>query len=813
LGWSARHAMIVASCCQHESTRAVTGICQELAEALSTVQRPGDFYTSGSLGLPVPRLEVEGVGQIAFPLLPVQGEQLIAVAERAPYGRGAATIVDTGVRRTWQIGPGQTRLGGKHWPTTLERVVAQAADGLGISEPVSAEFYKLLIYDKGSFFVSHRDTEKQPGMFATLVLALPSLASGGELMVRHKGREVKLDLASAEASELAFAAFYADCVHEVLPVTAGYRATLILNLVRKGKGSMLGPPNYDRETTRVKVLLEQWVRSNTSPQAETPEKLIYPLEHAYSPAELDFVKLKGADAAVAALLNSAAPQADCELHLALISIGESGSAQYTGSYRRRYRGYDDDNDRDEFEEVEVLDRWQHLTEWRRPDRDPAGIEDIPIEDGEVSPPDALEDMEPDEEHFHEATGNEGASFERTYRRAALVLWPRRRRLAVINQAGPRATLPYLESLAAKWIAEGAKADSAVWKEAHELTGHMLDTWPTEHWYGGKEDQEGDDKGNEAYDVAADRERPRLARLLITLTKLRDETRIVSALELLTALRGHKKADNAAILGAAAVFSAKRSGQMIAAIVVSHVKDALAPSCALLGAAIAGPFANRPKHLVTAVKDLLSSLPGDPALAPIDAWGRRRHINPGAGVVVDLVRIAEAVDVELAQELAERLLAWPKTYSLDGALVPAVKRLLDSGVQKSGTAMKRLHAACLAHLEARAAKPLEAPKDWSRASNIRCTCEHCALLSRFLASPMTETWTLKAPERVRGHVEGEIQVARADLNIRTERRGSPHSLVCQKNSASYDRRVAQRRQDLADIAILKSDDKVRQGLQN
>jgi hypothetical protein len=96
-------------------------------------------------------------------------------------------IVDTSVRRTWQIGPDQVRLGGKHWQTTLDRIVALAAEKLGVSEPVSAELYKLLIYDKGSFFLSHRDTEKQPGMFATLVLALPSLSSGGELVVRHKG--------------------------------------------------------------------------------------------------------------------------------------------------------------------------------------------------------------------------------------------------------------------------------------------------------------------------------------------------------------------------------------------------------------------------------------------------------------------------------------------------------------------------------------------------------------------------------------------------------------------------------------------------
>ena len=53
---------------------------------------------------------------------------------------------------------------------------------------MAAEFYKLLIYDAGSFFVDHRDTEKVPGMFATLVIALPSAHSGGELVVRHLDR-------------------------------------------------------------------------------------------------------------------------------------------------------------------------------------------------------------------------------------------------------------------------------------------------------------------------------------------------------------------------------------------------------------------------------------------------------------------------------------------------------------------------------------------------------------------------------------------------------------------------------------------------
>ena len=62
---------------------------------------------------------------------------------------------------------------------------------------------------------------------------------------------------------------------------------------------------------------------------------------------------------------------------------------------------------------EVFERSETLTQWRRPDGQPTTLGALPIAEGEVSPPAALDDMEPDEEHFQEAAGNEGASFERT----------------------------------------------------------------------------------------------------------------------------------------------------------------------------------------------------------------------------------------------------------------------------------------------------------------------------------------------------------------------------------------------------------------
>jgi hypothetical protein len=88
------------------------------------------------------------------------------------------------------------------------------------------------------------------------------------------------------------------------------------------------------------------------------------LEHAYTQAELGFETLKGVDAAVAGVLASAASEADCELHLALVSIEESGGAEYSGDYGRG-RGWSGP-DADDFEAGEVDDRAVSLSDGERP---------------------------------------------------------------------------------------------------------------------------------------------------------------------------------------------------------------------------------------------------------------------------------------------------------------------------------------------------------------------------------------------------------------------------------------------------------------
>ncbi|WP_262964387.1 2OG-Fe(II) oxygenase [Methylobacter psychrophilus] len=394
------------------------------------------------------------------------------MAEQAPYGRGQETLVDTDVRRTWQIDAGQVTIKGKHWPENLTTIVSRCAAGLGVSGEVQAELYKLLVYDAGSFFVSHCDSEKTPGMFATLVIVLPSEYQGGELVVKHQQEAVTLDLHRDDAAEIGYAAFYADCVHEVLPVTQGCRLTLIYNLIRTDKKLPLPkPPDYHQEQDLVAALLHNWsTLLKAAPGDEIPEKLIYLLEHAYAPAELGFDTLKNADAAVAEVLVAAAEQADCEIHLALVSVEESGSAEYSGGYGGHWG---DESEDDDFEVDEVFERTETISEWRRRDGKPSPLPTLPFSEHEFCPTAAYEAIEPNDIEFQEATGNAGASFERTYQAAALVVWPKAFNLVIINQAGFAATLPVLRDFCQRWEDECQDQNSSLWQDAHTLAGYML----------------------------------------------------------------------------------------------------------------------------------------------------------------------------------------------------------------------------------------------------------------------------------------------------------------------------------------------------
>jgi hypothetical protein len=265
-------------------------------------------------------------------------------------------------------------------------------------------------------------------------------------------------------------------------------------------------------------------------------------------------------------------------------------------------------------------------------------------------------------------------------------------------------------------------------------------------------------------------------------------------------RGHDKADNPAVLEVLSLLPDDHSAEWLRKLVEANGLEALGSCCALLVGALDGNFAKTPKLLLAAGQVLLNRLPGDPATAPKDQWDRPRVANADATCVADLVGAVDRIDAGLAKRAADHILAWPRHFDLNHIVVPAIKKLLTSR-RPGGTAFEALHAAGVAHLNTRIAEPLEAPQDWTRPSGIGCKCQYCADLSKFLADPGRESWTLRAAQQIRTHVEDAIRRASADLDTETLRKGSPHSLIAVKNQGSYKRRVVQRKQDLADLAVL------------
>lgn len=215
-----------------------------LATAVEKIRGSGSFFMKGSVDFVFPGISLPDGEELAFPLPPSQARSIESIAESAPYGKGEATVTDAEVRNCRQIDAEALRWNLPEWDLLVSILAERAAAELGVVGEVSAIPYKLLLYGEGGHFRAHRDTEKAPGMFGSMIVSLPSEHTGGELMLRHDGREESVSFGRGKWREkIRYAAFYADCDHEVRPVRSGYRLCLAYHLVRNGEGGRHRSPH------------------------------------------------------------------------------------------------------------------------------------------------------------------------------------------------------------------------------------------------------------------------------------------------------------------------------------------------------------------------------------------------------------------------------------------------------------------------------------------------------------------------------------------------------------------------------------------
>jgi len=94
-----------------------------------------------------------------------------------------------------------------------------------------------------------------------------------------------------------------------------------------------------------------------------------------------------------------------------------------------------------------------------------------------------------------------------------------------------------------------------------------------------------------------------------------------------------------------------------------------------------------------------------------------------------------------------------------------------------------------------AAPPRPPPDWARVGVTSCDCADCVMLDAFLRDPRRERERFPLRKDRRLHLHRIIDHEQLDTTHQTERRGSPHTLVCTKTDGSYRRACERHRGDI------------------
>jgi hypothetical protein len=392
----------------------------EIFNVLSTTKGPSSFACGGALeDTQNPGLYLEGHGGIGLPLSRNDAQIIISKSEQSPFGKGSETIVDTSIRKSWQLNPSQFTIRNPKWQQTIKNIVSRIHRELLLDiEPdnFSAELYKLLLYEPGAFFKAHKDSEKAPGMFGTLVVCLPSAHEGGELILTFNGATKSIQTAPNSEFAMSYAAWYADVLHEVKPVTSGYRLVLTYNLIRQ-HATDKGPVTPGTSVEDQYSLIAALTKYNEQLQHfdDLPNFLVYRLEHQYTQAGLRADRLKGQDLGRLQCLKEAADELGFGLYLANMEKEITKTDDSFQEHLYRYTGYGNTSDEEELSRSITLKYVVNL-DGTRIDH-PTGFASSVVAVGEgnfVGFADE-DDEEPDDEDHSGFTGNEGCTATYWYR--------------------------------------------------------------------------------------------------------------------------------------------------------------------------------------------------------------------------------------------------------------------------------------------------------------------------------------------------------------------------------------------------------------
>lgn len=746
-----------------------------LAALLAGAASPAAFSASRSVPTSDLQIEVRGVGPIRLPVSQAQARQLCQVARPARYGQGELTILDRGVRDTWEIPKSRVKIDARRWNKTLRPALDRLGRDLGLpaGSELRAQLHSMLVYARGQFFVQHQDSEKDDTMIGSLVVGLPSTFRGGALEVQHGGETATY---RGSKQSLSLVAFYSDCRHQVRPVTSGHRIVLTYNLLlhagAAASGAVLDAELVDN---LARCLGEHFA----SP--ESPDRLVYLLDHEYTRRGLEWARLKGTDAQRAIPLAAAAERAGCEKTLALADIHETWSAYEPERRDRRWSRWDDDDFDDggvgDYDLEEMIESDVTLDSWIAPN---GGVEQVRlcVSDDEVCASTPSGELEPYSSEYEGYMGNWGNTLDRWYHRGAVVAWPRSRAFVVQAEAAPSWALDEL----------AARVRQRHLASAREAAGSLAPLWGR---------------------VAAQLQAKSFITKALRVARIIDEPQLATMLlrpfRLQTLSASHAKA--------------------LSALVGSYGEEWTDELVALWSASLS-------RHHYVADQDT----PAWMATLPRLCHALRDTGDPGASVARRLVRAAwrwaaHAIDQYLRmpspsqREQALHELGAPLAAILQGAALVDASDVRQAAVetlcrddrlvgcaiavlratprsQWAGVGLDVVATHCRAILDTRLARPERSGDDWSIDLPDGCECDLCAALRAFLVAPSRRTYEWPLAKERRRHVHQRVDAAELPVKHQTRRVGRPYTLILTKTDALFEREAQQRRRCQEELAWLE-----------
>ena len=741
-------------------------IKEKFFELLKTIQGNGSFEISGVKKIVLPGLVINGVGEVSIPIPPIQIREIINVSKKAPFGKGSKTITDTTVRSAWEIDADQLSFHNEDWESFMKQIVEKVKEGLGIESSISPSLYKLLVYEEGDFFLMHKDSEKEPGMFGTLIIGLPSAHTGGELVIRFDGKEKVIDFSSSNY-KIPYVAFFTDCDHEIKPITSGYRVSLAYNLLQESGSQKLDQSQISTHVDQMAFLL----KSMSSSFANRPKAVL--LEHQYTPANFSLNSLKHHDRPRAELLLEAAKKAGYFAELGLVTHYQMGSLEgddydYYDSYHRHSENSSDGT------MGEVYEEYTHIEHWSNGEIPTLGNlkigKDDLITEFEVGEGDPIEE---EEEGY---TGNAGMSVEYWYHYGAIILWQKTQHIDLLSSTSVEVRLKWLEYYYQNW--DNSTLNSI------ELSKHIITQF--------SESQFTEQQVSSAnFNIVS-----------AILLKLEDENFILDKCQLMLSVvfKNIQFENWVALLQKydpkifTPLFERAANRDDIYSInhVLNILKSAYSNESSSLG-------------LKTFCQYHIEQIPN--YLANIQLSKRNEtnsYLANNVGHKETIIEVLKKV-LELSQYKETDIIWINKTLEIITKSLTRnyVNKVLFIVIQnQKNTLAQKIKQICILNLKERTAIKPTPPINWRReVPNTKHNLEIWQILRPFLESPDSVVFEYKKGETFRSQMQSAIMNVTIDLKMETIKKGSPHVLKITKTQAAYDLALKNWQEDIVILGTL------------